>query len=169
METPEKHLISLQKEIDEEYDIYVKEEFNLRLQHHKTIIPILQRRDNIIAKIENFWPMAIIHYDLMMDMLPLICDKIEVDFISKLKVWYEENKICVKIVIAPNKFLKSKEIIKKMNVFDKTVEETKLEYKQNINSKLLEFFENGKFDKEMFDIFYELYVNGIFYYCLQYD
>ncbi|KAF7683575.1 hypothetical protein TCON_1210 [Astathelohania contejeani] len=162
----------IQNQLDEKYTLLLREEFELKYKHHQSIRPILDERTMLFKKwqetndFDHFWSQAILKYEIGVDILPVdSAGNPASDWIKDLKVDYEPGYFCnVEIVVKENEFIENKILTKRFSVENNEREVTKLIWKNKTSAPIFEFFENDEDELEIFDVLYELYVNGIFYF-----
>lgn len=168
----EKDLQKIQHQIDREYKKFAKRDFDLKLEHYNAIKPILEERDMSIQSVsnndngENFWERAGRNFPSFCDLLPSEDENFSLSWMESLKCWYEDEFICcVEITLSRNEYLNNRKLWKKFSLVDHTSEQTELKIKKQVDCLLFDFFNKNDYDLEVFDVLYELYVNGVYHYC----
>lgn len=166
-------LNTFQSRVDQEYKEFAKNDFNVKLEYFNSLKPILKERDDFIQDLPssdegaNFWEKAAQNCPSFRDLLPLEEEDFSISWIESLRCWYEENYVCgVEIALSRNDYLNNRRLTKKFSLLDHTSEGTELKVKKEAECLLFDFFRENDYDLEVFDILYELYINGAYYYCM---
>ncbi|KAM0677639.1 hypothetical protein BDAP_001785 [Binucleata daphniae] len=155
-----KDLIEIQAKLNQNFSKYVKTEFLFHLQNHLEISQLLDERNEITSKINDFWKVVLKNSDIGYDN-----KTIDYGFVEKLVVNYEDNFWCsVDIYLRENTYTKNTKLYKRFNVMTEEVEYLPIEWKNKKNDVLLHFFNSEEVDFDMFDTLYDTYVNAIDYY-----
>ena len=167
-----KELLELHGKVEEQYDAYIKNEFDLRLAHHNSIKELLEKRDTILlekmteADRSRILADAFENYDLLLETLPVnpnkTYDSSLINFIiAELLPGY---KVKVKLMLKPNEYIKNQELVRVISLFNPESEPVKIEWiDERGRCPLFDFFESEEEDFEIFDMIYDFYVNLQFY------
>lgn len=138
------------------------------MEHFNLLKSTLKERDELIQDTpiaeENstFWSIAANNYPNFRNLLPLD-DDFSLSWIDSLYYFYDENFICgVEISLSRNKYLNNRKLTKIFSLEELTSECTELKIKKDADCLLFDFFRKDDYDLEVFDILYELYINGAY-------
>lgn len=173
-------LHQIQEELDHQYEIFTKKDFDCKILHHNSIKSLLIKRNQFISNHPylsiHYWSKAFLNYQIGIEILPVDNNhdinhdnnhNINADWIKSLEVDYIEGYICrVHIELNENDFVCNEYLTKIINLEKKEIETTKVEWKSIEKHIIFNFFDSETEDFEIFDILYELYVNSSFYFLL---
>ncbi|KAF9764501.1 hypothetical protein NGRA_0532 [Nosema granulosis] len=167
-----KELEEIQHVLDNKYTQHAKRLFDCNYQYFKDIKEDLEKRDKIVEKYQeqlgDFWEKAFLNFDMAGDFLP--CDSennFDASWIKSLKTELRDNyTYYIRIELKENEYVANKVLEKKIYLVDQDVDTEKIEWKTNTKHPIFMFFETDDQGYEMFDILFELYVTGYFYYSL---
>lgn len=171
LEKDREELTEIKQQIDEHTSKYVEDDFNLKLNHHKRIADILEKRDEIIKQLPPeelnlFYERVIENFDPLYGFFPTKADqKCDFSFMKSIKVEYlDDYKMKVSMELNENEYIENKKLEKTMYLFDVEPETTKILWKNGKGAcPLFDFFENNEDDFETFDILYEFYIDMLFF------
>lgn len=160
-------LTNLQEEIDNLYMERMKKDFDIKLEHHNAVKPIIAKRDKIFREeMTNeeytcFIQTAYRKFGVANDMLPLNGDKeYDASFIKFLTADYlEGNRMRVVLELNENSYVKNSKLEKVIYLFDKEKSEsTPIEWVGEVKKCVLfDFFASEDDCLSLFDIIYEFY------------
>jgi hypothetical protein len=171
----ERTLKEMQSSLDEKYIEYSKKDFGLKLEHYNGLKEDLEKRNKLIEEFgqtdsvyKDFWSIAATNYEMGAEILPIGKDNaINAHWINYIKVWYEEGYMCcVEIDVRENPFISNDLLHKKFSLISDECDGSKIVWKERCDCELFDFFEVNEENLQIFDVLYELYVNGIFYFQL---
>lgn len=164
-------LNEIQSEIDNHMAKYIEDDFKLKLAHDKTLKPFLTERDKIIAGFskeqkKEFYNSIVQNFEALAEFFPVKADGTsDLSFIKSFVAEYvEPYKMRVAMELYENEYIENQKLEKIINLFDEEPELTKIIWKNEKGSCLMfDFFENSDDDFEAFDIFYEFYIDMLFF------
>lgn len=164
-------LSRIQSEIDNHMTKYIEEDFKLKLSHDMTLKPLLNKRDEIVATLsredkESFYSSIVENFDALAEFFPAKADgSSDLSFIKSFKAEYSEPfKMRVVMELYENEYIENLSLEKVIDLFEEDAQTAKITWKSEKGSCLLfDFFENAEDDFEAFDIFYEFYVDQLFF------
>lgn len=171
LEGKKQELEDIQQELDDHTSKYVEADFDLKLNHHKKIKSLLERRDKIIKEdfsekdLQDLYQNIFTNFDPLREFFPLKSDQsCDFSFLKFLRVDYLDNyKMKVTLELNENDYIENKTLEKTIHLFEADPESTKIIWKNEKGScPLFDFFEDGDDDFETFDILYEFYVDMLF-------
>lgn len=161
----------IQQQIDENTASYVREDFKLKLNSHKKILDVLEKRDRILKEeftreeLGSFFEKVFTSFDPLQEFVPIKDDNTyDFSFIKFIKAEYLDGyKMKVTLELYENEYIDNKILEKTMHVYEGESEGTKIIWRNEKGScPLFDFFESEDDDFEAFDIFYELYIDLLF-------
>lgn len=169
--TYQKNLSKVQSEIDVLTEKYIEDDFNLKLEFHKKLTPILAERDSMLRNLTKeeyhaFLENAVQSFPAFLEFLPVKHDNtVDVSFIKFFKAEYlEEFKMKITLELYENDYIENEVLEKTLFVTDENPVLAKVIWKnEKGNCPLFDFFESDEDDFEAFDILYELYVDQVFF------
>lgn len=171
-------LIECQDKINQNTSDYVLEDFKLKLKYHKSVVQTLEERDNYLnekisrEELEKFYSGVMANFEPLQELLPVKEDgSYDLSFLKILKAEYlDDFKMKVTLELYENSYIENKILEKTMYLDEIPPETTKIIWKDEKGKCLLfDFFENEEDDFELFDIFYEFYMNNIILYNPDYE
>lgn len=164
-------LNEIQTEIDSSMAKYIEDDFKLKLAHDKTLKPYLSERDKIIFNFsqdqkKEFFGAIVENFEALAEFFPTKSDgSPDVSFLKSFVAEYvEPYKMRVTMELYDNEYVENQKLEKTIDLFDEEPELTKIVWKnEKGNCLLFDFFENVDDDFEAFDIFYEFYVDMLFF------
>jgi hypothetical protein len=168
-------LMEIQENLDQKYAEFVKKDFEMKLSHFNDIKDILKQRDEAIfvseSESEAFVSAAINNFEAMHDLFPRLSDEsFDASFLKFVRAEFlEGGKMKITAELKDNSYVENKILEKTVYLsFEKDPEPTKIIWKDDkSNCPFFDFFANEDEDLEIFDVFYEFYVNMIFYSTLK--
>ncbi len=161
-------LEDIQHSLDNKYTAHAKRLFDCNLLYYLDIKPDLATRDSLIQDIPDFWEKAFLNFDIAGDFLP--CDSennFDASWVKSLKAELLDNyTYYIRIDLKDNDYISNKTLEKKIYLVDQDVDTEKIDWKTTTKHPIFSFFESEDQGYEMFDILFELYVTGYFYYSL---
>jgi len=166
-------LLEYQDKINENTSNYGLEDFKLKLRYHKNVADVLEARDKYLREklskedLEAFYKGVLMNFDPLIELLPLKDgDTYDFSFVKLLKAEYLDGfKLKVTLELNENSYVENKVLQKTFYLEDTMPETTKITWKDEKGKcPLLDFFENEEDDFELFDIFYEFYMNMVLLY-----
>jgi len=164
-------LSKIQRELDDHISNYVEDDFNLKLNHHKKIAELLEKRDKAISDsfskddLHEFYSKIFANFDPLRELFPCKDDQsADYSILKSIKAEYlDDFRMRVVVELFENEYVENKALEKTIYLFEQEPEPTKIVWKnEKGNCPLFDFFENEDDEFEIFDILYELYVDMLF-------
>lgn len=165
---------TLQKKIEQKYNEYIMKEFQLKLDFQEATKNILNERDSLLlslpqSQLKELMSMALENFTEIHSMLPIVIigndECYDCEFIKFIKAEYMEGyKIKVTIDLFENNYIEETKLERTFGFVAKEDMAMQLKYKNGAEPcPLFTYFEADDEALEMFDLFYEFYVNLTFY------
>ena len=179
-EETSKKLIEIQEKLDPINEDQIKEEFVLKLRYFDRIRSLLAERDTVALEIDQFWETALLNCEFAEVLFSLTDEKDNSEYlhsawIKSLFVEYRPDYQCyVRVEAHPNEYFENKVLEKEFSVLDisenKGTKHTDIQWtgKKVLDNQFLRFFSSANSVDDdsinMFYIFYDVYVNAVYYY-----
>lgn len=169
-ETTQK-LEEFQSEIDNLTSEYLEADFKLKLEHHKKMAPLLEKRDAILKEQLSHEELMEIYSKAAENFSPFKelfvtsnNEEYDLSFIKSFKAEYLDGfKVKVTFEFLENKYIEDKKIEKTISFFESESDSCVINWKDKQEGcPLFEFFESKEDDFDIFDIIYEFYVDLLF-------
>lgn len=165
-----KKLESLQQQVDEQFEEYLKKDFALKLEFEKQHKQFFEERDTILKGLPEGTYKALIatamdNFSEMHGMLPVVTVEDQMcydcDFVKFIKAEYLEGyKTKVTVKLYPNPYVENTKLEREFCFNTKEEKSTQIKYKPGVDScPFFAYFDSDEEALEMFDLFYEFYSN----------
>jgi hypothetical protein len=169
-----KDLDDIQHSLDNKYKKHSKRLFDCNYEYFKDINNDLLKRDELINnqqkenKLEDFWEKAFKNFDVAGDILPSDSENNpDGSWIKSLRCELQDNyTYFVRLELKENEYVGNTVLEKKIYLEDQDVDTEEIEWKTSLKHPIFFFFESDDQGYEMFDVLFDLYVTGYFYYSL---
>ncbi|ORD94822.1 Y121 [Enterospora canceri] len=164
----------IQKEVEGNFNEYLKREYALKMEFQKQNEGILAERDSLFQKMEEdemreMMTAALDNFPEIHSKLPVVVvgedECYDCEFIKFIKAEYLENyRIKVTVDLFENPYVEQTRLERTFGFMAREEGAMQLTYKDGVEScPLFAYFESDDETLEMFDLFYEFYANLPFY------